>query len=56
VTLGIVKEASRSIELFNLHSIFTMKQELQVNEPNTYVPATTVGLETDKKRTAGQGR
>jgi hypothetical protein len=54
MTLGIVKEAS--IEVFDPHSIFTMKQGLQANEPNTYVvPATTKGLETEKKRTAGKG-
>jgi hypothetical protein len=52
--VGTVDEAS--IELFNLHSMFIMKQELRVNEPNTFVLATTVGLETGGKRTTGMGR
>jgi hypothetical protein len=49
LALGTVKEVS--IEQFNLHSIFTMKQELQVNEPVMYVPATTV----QKKKDSGEG-
>lgn len=35
--------------------MFMMKQELRVNEQNTYVLATTVGLESEKKEQRGRG-